>query len=134
MIYLNTGDNEVVLNLYARSNNVLNPYFIFKITNRDTFLETIFTADDYSISPYDFNSFTMSVGTVFGPTAGQILDIPGQYDLDVYETNTQYDLIISTVSNLVKNAILNIGNTYSQPASFTQSLTYDVAVFRGSGY
>lgn len=131
MLYLNQGTNELIVNLYARSSNITNPFFTWQIVNRDTLEETIFYQDDHSNSPYNYNAFTISVATYSGLTAGIIDAEPGQYDYNIFETNTQYDLIILTSSNLVKNGILNIIATYSIVSTFTQSDVYTIPTFLG---
>lgn len=132
MLYLNNQTpQEVIVNLYALSSNITNPYFTWKIVNKDTEEETIFYQDDHSNSPYDYNSFTLSVATYSGLTAG-VIDVPmGQYEYFIYETNTQYDLIITTASNLVKTGILQVTGTSSEIASFTQSLVDTIPTFLG---
>lgn len=133
MLYLNNQPTpqEVIVNLYALSSNITNPYFTWKIVNKDTETETIFYQDDHSISPYDYNAFTLSVATYSGLTAG-VIDVPmGQYEFFIYETNTQYDLIITTSSNLVKTGILQVTGTSSEIPSFTQSMVNTIPTFSG---
>lgn len=133
MLYLNNQatPQEVIVNLYALSSNITNPYFTWKIVNKDTEAETVFYQDDHSDSPYNYNAFTLSVATYSGLTAG-IIDVPmGQYEYFIYETNTQYDLIITTSSNLVKTGILQVTGTSSEIVSFTQSLSDTIPTFEG---
>jgi len=121
MIHLSpTQSNPVTTTLYEKCYNILNPFFTWKVIDRNGYNEYIFTADDNSTSPYYYNSFTISVG-IGSATAGYFNGNPGEYHYYIYEKSTQYDLTISDNDRLVEVGLLYITSTSSEPTSFTQS-------------
>jgi hypothetical protein len=132
MLYLsNSGPTRVVVTLYENCSNITNPYFTWKLVNKDTLAETIFTQLDFSSVPYYFNYFTISVATYSGLTAG-IIDVPaGQYQYYVYEMANPYDLDLQNAVGLVENGILNVGAIFSTQSIFTASNTNTIPTFMG---
>lgn len=125
MLYLSTTQSRsVIATLKEKTTNLLNPYYIWKIVNRDSFDEYVFAPDNNSNSYY-YDSFTMSVGTPFTPTgANVIIDAtPGQYDYFVYEVSTQYDLNLSNIIGEVESGILIIEGTQSKISDTIVSFT-----------
>jgi hypothetical protein len=116
MIYLSiTQSNNVIVTLYDSCNNKYNPYFAWKVINQDTLVETIFTADDNSYTPWNYNSFTISPA---GLTAG-ILDLKqGQYKYEVYEMSNPYILDLNLAVKQVETGILNIIGTSSTTSTY----------------
>lgn len=111
MIYLSTTQsNLATVTLYENSVNKLNPYFTWCIVKAGSNKETIFYQDDSSPAPYYYNSFTLSIGTQSGLTAGCLkygTDIEvGQYSYKVYEMVNRYDLDISNAVGLVETGML----------------------------
>ena len=132
MLYLNpTGDTRVVVTLYENSSNLVNPYYTWKLVNKDTLAEKIFTQLDSSPSPYYFNYFTISIATPEGLTAGTIDIKPGQYQYYVYEMQNPYDLNLSNAIGLVENGILNVTATFSTPNVYTASNTNTIPTYMG---
>jgi hypothetical protein len=115
MKYIESGTNSVIFTLYEKSDNVVDPYFVFKITSPDKkFGATqtqhyIFTADDNSPAPYNYNSYTFSyvLGATYGATAGVINVYPGEYKYEVWQTN-QYDLDLNNAIKIVEKGIMII--------------------------
>lgn len=133
MPYLNpTGSTKVVMTLYELCGNITNPYFTFKLVNKDTLEETVFTAEsDFSPIPYYFNYFTFSIGSPAGLTQG-ILDIPaGQYQYFAYEMSTQYDLNLNNSLGEVENGILYVNATFSQQNVYTASNINIIPTYMG---
>jgi hypothetical protein len=130
MLQINVGETKnLVVTLYEESNNLVNPYFTWVLSNRDTFEETIFYQDDSSNNPYYYNSFTVSCATYSGLTQG-IIDLrPGEYHYNIYEKDVPYSLTYSLTDNLVENGILIVTGTYSEMATFTYSYT-DIPTFK----
>lgn len=122
MLYLGyTGSTMVTTTLYEKCSNQFNPYFTWRLIDKDSNVEVIFTADDFSASPYYYNTFTISVGGTIGLTAG-IIDInAGQYKYEIYEMTNQYDLDINNAVGLVENGLLTINATYTPLQSYTAS-------------
>lgn len=121
MLHLSpTQSNEVIVTLYEKCDNITNPYFTWKIIDRNGYNQYIFTTDDNSVEPYYYNSFTVSVG-IGSATAGYFNGGVGEYHYYIYEKSTQYDLSLSPTDNLVEEGILYVSGTDSTPTSFTQS-------------
>jgi hypothetical protein len=132
MLYLNnTGDSRVVVTLYENCSNITNPYFTWKLVNKDTLAQKIFYQNDFSPMPYYFNYFTISIATPEGLTAG-VIDIPsGQYQYYVYEMSTPYDLNLANAVGLVENGILNVDAVFSTQSVFTASNLNTITTFMG---
>ena len=125
MIYLSTTQsNTSYFTLYENCSNVYNPYFTFKLINCNTNAETIFYQDDTSLFPYNYNTFTISIGNPEGLTAGILNITKGQYNYFVYEMANKYDLNINNAINLVETGILNVIGTQSSIQTYTGSNTY----------
>jgi hypothetical protein len=124
MLYLNSsGDTKVIVTLYENSSNVVNPYFTWRLINKDSNDVIIFTSQDHSIAPWYYNSFTISVATYSSPTAS-IITIPngtGQYKYEIYEMANQYDLNLDNAIGLVENGLVTINVTFSSIQSYTAS-------------
>lgn len=122
MIYLSyTGSTAVVATLYELCQNQVNPFFTWRLIDKDSNDEYIFTADDYSSVPYYWSAFTISVATPSAATAGVIWVPAGQYTYEVYEMTNQYDLNLSNAVGLVETGLVTINPTYSAIQSYTQS-------------
>ena len=115
MIYLNPGTNSIVVTLYEKCLNITNPYFTWQIENKTTKDVTYFYQDDSSDAPWYYNSFTLSVATAAGLTAGILNNPAGEYTYVVYEMNEPYNLNIASSSNPnpVETGILKIVGTSS---------------------
>lgn len=121
--YLDFGPNEVIVTLYESSINTTNPQYTWKLENKDTLVQTVFYQEDHSSFPWYYNSFTLSVATYSGLTAG-ILDLDyGQYNFYIYEMVNPYDLDLNNSLGLVENGILYIGYTSSNVSTYTASNT-----------
>ena len=111
MINLQTGDNTVVVTLYEKSQNLFNPQYTWQIVNKTTKDTTYFYAVDNSVAPYYWNSFTISVASQSGLTAGIINNPAGEYEYTVYEMPDAYNLNIASASGIVEVGILKIAGT-----------------------
>ncbi|OJW82078.1 MAG: hypothetical protein BGO69_15890 [Bacteroidetes bacterium 46-16] len=120
MLYLNVASaSKVTVTLYEAAQNVDNPFFTWKLFNAEN--EVVFTADDISPVPYYYNSFTISVATYSGLTAGIINVETGQYTYEVYEMENQYDLNLSNAIGMVETGILNIVGTHSETKAYVKA-------------
>lgn len=120
MLYLNSQPKSLVVTLYEKCKNVFNPYFTWKLIDKDSDATYLFYADDNSYSPYYWNSFTVSVG-VGSATAGYVNISPSIYSYEVYEMSNPYDLDLNNSLGMVENGLLTYNATFSETASFTQS-------------
>ena len=129
MIYLNAGVNKIFATLYEESFNLINPYFTWKLTDKDSDAVYVFCADDNSTAPYYWNSFTVSVGPG-SATAGYVDIPPSIYSYEVYEMPNPYDLDLNNSLGIVENGLITYNATYSNPVAFTQSNDDVIVVFR----
>lgn len=113
MIYLNPGTNSIVVTLYEKCLNITNPYFTWQIVNKTTKDVTYFYQDDHSTAPWYYNSFTFSIATAAGLTAGILNNPAGEYTYTVWEMNEPYNLNIASASNPnpIETGILKIVGT-----------------------
>lgn len=132
MIYLNqTGPTKIVATLYEKCQNQVNPYFTWKLTDKDSNAITIFCADDFSYAPYYWNAFTVSVSSTQSGLTHGIINVPASiFSYEVYEMANPYDLNLDNAIGLVENGLITINATYSAPQSFTMSNTNTTNVYR----
>jgi len=131
MIYLNPiGSSKVVITLYDNCKNVVNPYFTWKLIDKDSNATTIFTADDYSSVPYYWSSFTFSISSDTDPFNG-VIDIPAStFSYEVYEMANPYDLDLSNSLGMVKTGVLTIDAPHSETPSYTETNNTPTQVYR----
>ena len=130
MIYVKSGNNSVVVQLGDKATNPINPYWTWKLTDKDSMETTIFTADDWSPVPHIWNGFTISVATYSGLTSG-IINLPAQeYSFQIYEMSNPYDLDINNAVGLAYSGLLVVEGTFSTPVSYTQSNATPHVVYR----
>ena len=124
MLYLNPSNisDLLTVTLYEKCNNILNPYFTWKLTNKNTSEEVIFYQDDSSTSPYYYNSFTVSVvNTGMSLTSGVINVNYGEYEYEIYEKSTPRELTILLNDNLVESGLLIVLTDSTISSYFTGS-------------
>jgi hypothetical protein len=110
----------VVVTLREKS-NLINPYYTWRLINKNSFDEWIISPDNNSTSNY-YDAFTISIGVNFNPTSSVIIDaVQGQYDYFIYEMNTEYDLDLLNSLGLMESGILEIIGTAPSIISFTGS-------------
>ena len=129
MIYISTTQSsKVVVTLDDLVTLTQSAYFTWKILSKNSLEETIFEADDFSISPY-YNSFTLSVGTSSSLTGSNVtLDIEqGEYEYTIYQTANQYSL--STDGLVLERGLMICLGTGSVDSTFTESNDDTVRVF-----
>ena len=119
----------MIATLREKASNLVNPYYTWKLVNKNSFDEYIFSADNNTSSNY-YDSFTVSIGLPVALTSSVVIDaVPGQYDYFVYEMNTNYDLNINNSLGLVEMGMLMIIGTDSSVISFTESNDDTIRVF-----
>ena len=130
MIYLSTTQSQsVVLTLKEKANNLINPYYTFVFSNRDTLTQTIVSPDNFSLSPY-YDAFTFSIGTAVSLTSSVTMNLTaGEYHYSVYEMATAYDLNIQNSVGLVETGLLMITGTSTPFISFTASEGFTFTAF-----
>jgi hypothetical protein len=125
MLYIAaTGSSEVIVTLYEKSSNVINPYFTWELYSKDRNETYIMTQDDHSSIPYYYNSFTMSISST-GATQGGVDLINGEYRYKIHEMLNPYTLDLGQSLGIVETGLLIVGLTSSIPTilSYTQSNT-----------
>lgn len=134
MLYLSlTQSRPTIATLKEKSSNAIDPFYTWKIVNRDSFQEYVFAPDNNSPSYY-YDSFTISVGNPQSLTGSVVIDaVPGQYDYFVYEMGASYSLDLSLAIAEVESGILIIEGTASKISdtilSFTESNGDNIKVF-----
>lgn len=129
MIYLSTTQSSNVIVTCRENASNASPYYTWKIINRDSYNQYIFSPDNLSTSLY-YDEFQINIGTSTSLTSSVVLDcVQGEYDYFIYETITQYELNLNNSIGLMESGILHILGTSSQIISFTQSDADVVKVF-----
>lgn len=122
MLHLNNiGDTELTVTLYEKCSNITNPQFTWELNRKGTYDQVIFYQEDHSSDPYYYNSFTVSVATQSGLTAGVINIQPGEYNYIIYEMPDAYNLITASAIGIVETGLLILEATFSTINSYTQS-------------
>ena len=121
---------EVITTLKEKSPNLFTTNYTWRLYNKDSHQEYIFSVEDHTNSNY-YDAFTISVGTPSNATGSSVrLDAPaGTYDYFIYQTTNAYDLDINNALAQVENGILTINGTSSPVISFTQSDDDTIKVF-----
>lgn len=124
MIYLKPNQsNSVRTTLWENSTNFVDPYFTWKVVNKQSLAQTVFYADDWSNVPWYWNGFTISCTNSISPglTQGQINIQPGEYTYTVYQMAAPYDLNLNNAIKEVETGILILEGTGGAPLSYTAS-------------
>lgn len=108
MIYLSATQSEAVV-VTLRDSLEIYDYYTWKIRNSMTNVETIFTQDNSSGSPY-YQSFTLSVSQPIGLTSGTFFVPPGQYQYYIYGSQTPHNLDVTGLEELETGILNIIGN------------------------
>jgi len=131
MIILEAGINEVVVQqLYTMCSNQVDPYFTWEIKRKGTFDSIVFTQEDHSPIAYYFNSFTLSVGTMSGLTAGVLNIYPGEYTYTIYEMSAPYITNTASAVGAIQNGILIYNATFSAIPTYTASNNDVIRTYR----
>jgi len=99
-----TGTSSIVFRLNKVS-QYISPFYIFELENQNSKVKTIFTSDDISQYPLIYNEFEWVNGVSFSATQSKFNLDSGNYFLNIYETEYQYDLNIGSASLLYTNEI-----------------------------
>lgn len=120
----------MITTLKEKSPNLFTTNYTWRLYNKDSHQEYIFSVEDHTNSNY-YDAFTISVGTPSNATGSSVrLDAPaGTYDYFIYQTTNAYDLDINNALAQVENGILTINGTSSPVISFTQSDDDTIKVF-----
>ena len=131
LIVNNSGISNVVVTLYEKCQNQVNPYFLWSVTRKGSNDNILWTNDDTSTSPWYWNQFQITIATnSVGLTQGIIPLFEGEWIYNVYEMQNQYDLNINDVIGLVETGIMVVGTTYSTIPDFTQNNNNTIPVFK----
>lgn len=112
MINLDYGGStsSVILRLRQIS-QLSSPYYLFKLTNKNTKEDKYFTAADASVAPGLYQEFNIrNVGTS-GPEDlenGLIFANPGEYLLSIYDSLYETPLSIASASNLLLYDVVRV--------------------------
>lgn len=123
MIYININTPTSVAVTLNENANLSNPFYVWQLQD-DTNLQYVFTGDDISMAPQNYNLFTFNVitGATFGLTQGIIPCPAGEYIYKVWETEVQYDLNLNNALDVVEKGIFNIIGTFSMVPTFDNTI------------
>jgi len=131
LIVNNSGTSNVVVTLYEKCSNLVNPYFTWEIVRKGSNDVVYFTNEDISTSKYYWNEFQITPATSsYGLTQGLIPLIPGEYIYNIWETTNQYDLSLSTAIGIVETGILICGTNVNTIPVYTQNDNNTIPVFK----
>jgi len=129
MIYLQSGTNSIVATLYEKSTQI-QPYYTWQLVRKGSFDEVVFYQNDSSYAPFYWNEFIVSVGTISGPTQGQIVISPGEYTYNVWEMSASYSLSYTQSIGLVETGILIVTATYTTNSEYTQNDNTEIIYYK----
>lgn len=116
---MNNGSKAFIVTLQEKAVG-LNPFYTWKLTDKQTLDEYYFCNENFSNSPY-FDAFTVSIGQG-SATAGYVDCGYGQFTYEIYQTS-QYALTVTTSDPLVETGILMVGATFANTVAATASTT-----------
>lgn len=117
---LEVGTTSVVFRLNKVS-KFGNPYYIFEMINQNSKEKVLFTGDDISPAPLIYNKFEWVNGVTFSATQSRFDLDSGNYFLNIYETEYQYDLNLGSASLLYNNEIKILGNVIPETIFFDEA-------------
>lgn len=117
MLYLQNGTNSIVATLYEKSSQI-QPYYTWQLIRKGSFDEVVFYQNDSSYAPWYWNEFVVSVGTISGPTQGQIVISSGEYTYNVWEMATSSSLSYTQSIGLVETGILIVTATFTSNSEY----------------
>lgn len=118
MVIINQSGTSSVIFRLSKISQYNQPYFIFQLENQNSNVITTFTADDVSPSPLSYNEFLFINGATFSPTQSKFDLDPGNYFLNIYETQWQYNLNIASASLLYTNELKIDGSVLPETVYF----------------
>ena len=130
MIYLTKNQaNTVITTCRELCGNQVNPYYTWYIENKNTLAGVYFYAENNSQSPY-YDSFTISLTSSVGLTAGNLNLDAGQWRYEVWEQGQPYILTTASSTNMVETGIMIVVGTYSPIMAFTGSDNSTINVYQ----
>lgn len=116
------GSTTSVILRLRQISELTNPYYLFQLTNTNTKVDIWMTADDISVAPGLYQEFYWRNG-VSGLTQGNFIGYPGEYIVNIYETQYRYNLNPGSASQpaLITDVMRIHGTAIPQYSSYTQS-------------
>jgi len=130
---LEVGTSSVVFRLNKVS-KFGDPYYIFEMINQNSKEKVLFTGDDISPAPLIYNEFEWVNGVTFSATQSRFNLDPGNYFLNIYETEYQYDLNLGSASILYHNEIKIIDDGECPPIVSFDETDNDTFVYFDCDY
>jgi hypothetical protein len=100
------------------------------MVRKGTFDSVVFYQEDSSPIPYYWNSFTISIATPVGLTAGIINANSGEWTYNVYQMAKPYDLHLNNSLGLVETGICIVNGTYSSNESYTGTMNNTITYYK----
>jgi len=116
---LEVGTTSVVFRLNKVS-KYAKPYYIFEMINQNSKEKVLFTGDDISPAPLIYNEFEWVNGVTFSPTQSRFDLDPGNYFLNIYETEYQYSVNLGSASLLYDNEVKVLGEVIPETIYFDE--------------
>lgn len=132
MLIVNSeGTTNVVVTLYEKASNKVNPYFLWNLTRKGSNDVITFTADDISPSWWYWNSFNITVATSsISLTQGVIPLIEGEWEYKIYEMEQPYTIGLTYAIGECERGIMVVGLTFSEPVSVVENQPIPVSTLR----
>ena len=126
-----TGTSSVIVTLFEKCKNTINPYFTWEIIRKGSFDTIVFYQNDISTSPYYYNQFELIVGTnSLGLTAGIIPITSGEWNYTIYEMANPYNLATASAVGIVETGLLINGATFSNLPIYTGESNNVIPVYK----
>ena|ERR1035437_4962506 len=112
---------SVILRL-RQASKLINPYYLFQLTNKNSKVETYITADDISLNVGLYQEFMLQNGVV-GLTQGQWDGDSGEYLVLIMDTQYPYDINPASASSVLAYDIMRVYGATASPTmvSFTDN-------------
>ena len=124
MINIEKGSSASAVFILTNLSELIQPvYYVFELINKNSNESTYITGDDLSVAIGHYNLFNWVEGVNAPTQSSFILDI-GEYHINAYDTQYQYNLNIASASSLLLQDTLRVnGDANPQYISYTQSDT-----------
>lgn len=114
-----SGTSVVIVTLYEKCKNLVNPYFTWKIKRKESLEEIIFYQTDVSPDPYYFNEFNLTVATSSIDLLNGLIPVyADEWNYTIYEMISPGDLNLNNSQGIVEVGILRVGATFSVLPSY----------------
>lgn len=86
MVFIEKSGTSSVIFRLNKISQYIEPYYIFELENQNSKIKTLFTGDDVSTNPLQYNEFLFVNGVTYSATQSRFNLDSGNYFLTIYET------------------------------------------------